>query len=112
MKDEQWVDAVGDTIKEQRKRHWDSVAQERRRDREEIEHRVSMSDDLYRTMSDESLNDMKHKVLEEYKRRQDERYEKLVQRQLEKSMDMYMDYSETEEETVYDVQRNLKTELH
>ncbi len=97
MKDEAWVESIEQT--KRRQRHWERVAQERR----EIEDRVSMSDDLYRTMSDESLNDMKKKVLDEYKRRQDIRYEELVQRQLEESKQlkeksMYMDFSDAEEE--------------
>ena len=96
MKDEDWVESIEQTKRQQ---HWERVAQERR----EIEDRVSMSDDLYRTMSDESLNNMKKKVLDEYKRRQDIRYEELVQRQLEESKQlkeksMYMDFSDAEEE--------------
>ncbi len=57
----------------------------------------------YQDISDEELSQILIYANEEYRRRQNERYEKLTQKQLdetaamkEKSMNMYMDYSETE----------------
>mgnify|MGYP001453849515 CR=1 FL=1 len=57
----------------------------------------------YQDISDEELSQILIYANEEHRRRQNERYEKLTQKQLEetatmkeKSMDMYMDYSETE----------------
>ena len=57
----------------------------------------------YQDISDEELSQILIYANEEHRRRQNERYEKLTQKQLEetaamkeKSMNMYMDYSETE----------------
>ena len=57
----------------------------------------------YQDISDEELSQILIYANEEHRRRQNERYEKITQKQLEetatmkeKSMDMYMDYSETE----------------
>ena len=57
----------------------------------------------YQDISDEELSQILIYANEEHRRRQRERYEKLTQKQLEetatikeKSMNMYMDYSETE----------------
>ena len=57
----------------------------------------------YQDISDEELSQILIYANEEHRRRQNERYEKITQKQLEetatmkeKSMNMYMDYSETE----------------
>ena len=57
----------------------------------------------YQDISDEELSQILIYANEEHRRRQNERYEKLTQKQLdetatikENSMNMYMDYSETE----------------
>ena len=63
--------------------------------------------DIYRDLSDEELSELLIHANEEHRRRQEIRYTTLVQSQLDEtkrlkkqSMNMYMDFSETEEEKV------------
>ena len=89
MKDEQWVDAV---------------------ERIKIPYIQRMN--WIREMSDDDLNRMRDRLNEEYKERQDSMHsqDSMHLDDKEKSMDMYMDYSETEEETVEKINRELMKE--
>ena len=76
MKDEDWVEAIEDSVETYR----DSVRQ-----------RFQALN--YMALDDETLDRLRNESRKEWERRQKERFEKI-----EKNTYMYMDYSETEEE--------------
>ena len=76
MKDEDWVEAIEDSVETYR-----------------LSVRQRFQALNYMALDDETLDRLRNESRREWERRQKERFEKI-----DKNTDMYMDYSETEEE--------------
>ena len=96
MKDEDWVDSIENSVETYK-----------------LSVRQRFQALNYMALDDETLERLRNEIRNEWDRRQTKRQEEVVQEQLKetqelkrRSMDMYMDYSETEEENLEEYLRN------